>query len=310
VVPDGALHLLPFAALLDPETGRPLVADHEIVQLPALGVVAELRQDVRGHPEVAGRAIDVSRPRSLMVLADPVLEPRDPRVRAAGRARAHGDRPASEDVLERARSAELERSLGDIGLGRFERLAFTRDEAEAIRRTAGPAATVVALDFAASRETVFSQPFREARVVHFGTHALMNGAHPELSGLVLSLVDEAGRARDGFVRLHEVYDLELAADLVVLSACRTAAGREVRGEGVVSLTRGFMYAGVPRVLASLWDVRDEATAELMKRFYAGLVKQGLRPSAALRAAQVSLSREARWSAPYYWAGFVLQGEWR
>jgi CHAT domain-containing protein len=124
----------------------------------------------------------------------------------------------------------------------------------------------VALDFEASRETVLSEPLRQARVVHFATVALMNGEHPELSGLVLSLVDKTGRSRDGFLRLHDVYNLELDADLVVPSACRTAVGRVVRGEGVVSLTRGFMYAGAPRVLASLWDVRDEASSELMKRF--------------------------------------------
>jgi CHAT domain-containing protein len=213
-------------------------------------------------------------------------------------------------VPERARSAELRRSLADIGLGRFERLEFSRREADAIRRIAGPDATVVAVDFEASRPTVLGEALREARVVHFATHALMNGEHPELSGLVLSLVDEAGRPRDGFLRLHDVYNLQLEANLVVLGACRTAAGRVVRGEGVVSLTRGFMYAGAPRVLASLWDVRDEASSELMKRFYTALVQRKRAPSAALREAQVSMWKDARWRAPFYWAGFVLQGEWR
>jgi CHAT domain-containing protein/Flp pilus assembly protein TadD len=309
IVPDGALHLLPFGALLGPETGRPLVVDHEIVQVPALGVVAQLREETPSRAGGEG-AIEISRPRSLMVMADPVMEAGDPRVRAPGGSGTNGTRPVSRSVADRARSAELRRSLDDVGLTGFERLAFSRREAEGIRRIAGADATVVALDFEASRETVLSDSLREARVVHFATHALMNGEHPELSGLVLSLVDEAGRARDGFVRLHDVYNLELAADLVVLSACRTAVGREVRGEGVVSLTRGFMYAGAPRVMASLWDVRDEASAELMKRFYEGLVKRRLRPAAALRAAQVSLAKEPRWSAPFYWAGFVFQGEWR
>jgi CHAT domain-containing protein len=146
--------------------------------------------------------------------------------------------------------------------------------------------------------------------VHVATHGLLNSQHPELSGIVLSLVDEQGHPQDGFLRLHEIYNLKLGADLVVLSACRTALGKEIKGEGLVGLTRGFMYAGVPRVLASLWDVRDEATAELMKRFYHSMLKDGLRPAAALRAAQVALWREKRWESPYYWAGFVLQGEWR
>jgi CHAT domain-containing protein len=138
---------------------------------------------------------------------------------------------------------------------------------------------------------------------------LLNSQHPELSGIVLSLVDEEGRSQEGFLRAHEIYNLKLNADLVVLSACGTALGKEVKGEGLAGLTRAFMYAGTPRVIASLWSVRDEATAELMKRFYRNLLIGKSSPAAALREAQISMSREPRWAAPYYWAGFVLQGEW-
>jgi CHAT domain-containing protein len=127
---------------------------------------------------------------------------------------------------------------------------------------------------------------------------------------VLSLVDERGQMQDGFLRLHDVYNLKLNADLVVLSACQTALGKDVKGEGLVGLTRGFMHAGAPRVVASLWSVKDEATAELMKRFYRGMLKENLPAAAALRAAQLSMWREKRWEAPYYWAGFALQGEWK
>ena len=95
-----------------------------------------------------------------------------------------------------------------------------------------------------------------------------------------------------------------------LSACQTALGQDVKGEGLVGLTRAFIYAGAPRVVASLWQVNDLATAELMKKFYRGMLQQRLRPAAALRAAQLEMSREPRWKAPYFWAGFVLQGEWR
>ena len=149
-----------------------------------------------------------------------------------------------------------------------------------------------------------------ARVVHFATHGFLNSETPELSGLVLSLVDREGNPTDGFLRLHDVYALSLAADLVVLSGCRTALGKEVRGEGLLGLTRGFFYAGAPRVMASLWPVRDRATAELMQRFYRGLLRDGLPPAAALRAAQRSLRREPRWRDPYYWAPFVIQGDWQ
>ena len=148
------------------------------------------------------------------------------------------------------------------------------------------------------------------RIVHFSTHGLLDSRHPELSGLVLSLVDETGRPQEGFLRLHEIYTLRLNADLVVLSACQTGLGKEVRGEGLIGLVRGFMYAGAPRVIATLWDVSDDATAELMRRFYAGMIGDGMAPAAALRAAQVWMSQHPRWNAPYYWAGFVLQGEWR
>ncbi len=109
---------------------------------------------------------------------------------------------------------------------------------------------------------------------------------------------------------HDLFDLRLSADLVVLSACRTALGKEVRGEGILGLTRGFFGAGAPRVVVSYWSVDDRATAELMIRFYRGMLQDGLRPAEALRRAQLSLRAEDAWKAPYYWAGFALQGEWR
>jgi CHAT domain-containing protein len=167
-----------------------------------------------------------------------------------------------------------------------------------------------ALDFQASKPAAMSADLGQHRIVHFATHGLLNSQHPELSGVVLSLVDEKGQPQDGFLRLHEIYNLNLPAELVVLSGCRTGLGKEIKGEGLIGLTRGFMYAGAARVLVSLWDVSDVATAELMKRLYRGMLKDGLRPAAALRAAQLSLLKQRRWSAPYYWAGFVLQGEWR
>lgn len=167
-----------------------------------------------------------------------------------------------------------------------------------------------ALDFNANRVTATSSDLGQYRIVHFATHGLLNSEHPELSGIVLSLVDEQGRPQDGFLRLREIYNLNLPAELVVLSACRTGLGKEIKGEGLVGLTRGFMYAGAARVVASLWKVQDDATAELMKRFYLGMLKDGMRPAAALRSAQVEMWKQKRWRSPYYWAAFVLQGEWK
>jgi CHAT domain-containing protein len=167
-----------------------------------------------------------------------------------------------------------------------------------------------ALGLDANRETVLSGRLARYRVVHFATHGVLDAAHPELSGIVLSQVDSRGRPREGFVRAHEIYRLSLPADLVVLSACSTALGREIHGEGLVGLTRGFQYAGARAVLVSLWEVEDRATAELMRLFYRELLQRGRTPAAALRAAQTALRRKPGWRAPYYWAGFVLQGDWR
>jgi len=194
-------------------------------------------------------------------------------------------------------------------LAALERLPATRREAQMIA-TLAPGKVWSALDLAANREAVLSGGLRDYRVVHFATHAVADTRNPELSGLVLSLVDAAGKPREGFLGVSDIYELDLDADLVVLSGCQTALGKEVRGEGIMGLTRGFLYAGVPRVVASLWKVQDKTTAELMERFYRALWRNHLAPAAALRDAQLSLRRDPRYRDPYSWAGFVLQGDWR
>ena len=192
----------------------------------------------------------------------------------------------------------------------FVRLRFSRAEADAIARLVPESQRLEAVDFVANRATATSADLNQYRIVHFATHGLINSRHPELSGIVLSLVDQKGQPQNGFLRLNEIYNLRLNAELVVLSACQTALGKEIKGEGLIGLTRGFMYAGAPRVVASLWRIDDRATAELMARFYRGMLKDGLRPAAALRAAQVSMWRDNRWSGPHYWAAFTIQGEWK
>jgi len=187
---------------------------------------------------------------------------------------------------------------------------FSSEEAEFITKLAPRRSTLKATGFEANLSLVESGELSRYRIIHFATHGLINSEHPELSGLVLSLVDENGKPQDGFLRMNDIFGLRLPADLIVLSACQTALGKEIKGEGLVGLTRGFMYAGAERVVASLWQVDDQATSELMQYFYRGMLKEGLRPAAALRAAQIEMSKSSRWSAPYYWAGFVIQGEWR
>jgi CHAT domain-containing protein len=145
--------------------------------------------------------------------------------------------------------------------------------------------------------------------VHFATHGFVDYEHPELSGLVLSLVDQEGRPQEGFLRMHDIYNLKLPVDLVVLSACNTGLGKDVKGEGLIGLTRGFMYAGAGGVAASLWKVDDEATAELMTHFYQGMFTHGRTPAAALREAQLAMWRQKRWHSPYFWGAFVIQGQY-
>jgi CHAT domain-containing protein len=212
---------------------------------------------------------------------------------------ARGDRTGPEPI-----------GAGDATRGDFARLVFTRQEARALTELAGAARTIQALDFRASVEMMRGPEIAGARIVHIAAHGILDATRPERSGLVLSLVDRDGRARDGVLRLGDIFALSLSAELVVLSGCQTGLGRQMRGEGLVGLTRAFMYAGAPRVVSSLWRVDDQATAQLMTRFYRHLLIGGLRPAAALRAAQGELAADPRWSAPYFWAGFVLHGDWR
>ncbi len=197
-----------------------------------------------------------------------------------------------------------------MGVGGFTRLPFTRREAEAIYSIAGESDAFKALDFDASKPTALSEQLKDYRIVHFATHGLLNNEHPELSGLVFSLVDKQGNSQDGFLRMLDIYNMELNAELVVLSACQTALGKEIGEEGLIGLTRGFMYAGAPRVVASLWKVDDEATAELMKKIYEGILRDHQTPAQALRNAQQWMCTQKQWQSPYYWAGFVLQGDWK
>jgi CHAT domain-containing protein len=190
------------------------------------------------------------------------------------------------------------------------RLPFTRQEADRLIALTPKNSSLEAMDFHASRATVLKGELSQYRYVHFATHGVLDSERPGLSALVLSMVDAQGKSQDGFLRANDIYNLKLPAELVVLSACQTGLGKEIKGEGLVGLTRGFMYAGAARVVVSLWSVNDKATSDLMTKFYEKMLKQGERPAAALRAAQVEMWKQKQWQSPYYWAAFTLQGEWR
>ncbi|MFL6197139.1 MAG: CHAT domain-containing tetratricopeptide repeat protein [Thermoanaerobaculia bacterium] len=260
VVGDGILQSVPFAALPEPGSNEPLVAGHEIVSLPSVSVLGELRREAAGRPAA---------PKTLWVLAQPDFD------------------------------------------GRFPPLPYTGQEAEAILGLAPAAQRVAVLGREARRATVLNSALRDFRFLHFATHGSFAAGDPDGGRLVLAQITPDGRPEtDGFLHLADIYELKLRADLVVLSACQSALGREVRGEGMMGMTRGFFYAGAERVLVSLWNVPDRGTVELMRRFYQGILSQGLSPAAALRAAQNEIRGQARTRSPYHWAGFTLQGEYR
>ncbi len=277
IIADGILQYLPFTALT-----TAIAESSEVVSLPSAALLPELRRPANSRAQPA---------KWVAVFGDPVLESDDPRLPASARKRP--ENPGS--------------AFAGFNL---PRLIASREEAQAIASLAPAGSSYVALNFEVNRERLTSENLNQYRVLHFATHALLNTEHPQLSGIVLSLYDAQGKQRDGFLRLNHIYDLRLANELVVLSACSTALGKDVKGEGLIGLTRGFMYAGVPRVIASLWKVDDEATAEFMKTFYRHLLRENMTAASALRSTQTEMRRQPRWRSPYYWAAFTLQGDWR
>jgi CHAT domain-containing protein/tetratricopeptide (TPR) repeat protein len=320
IVADGALQYVPFAALSvvssqlsfaqrnrtnnGPKTTdngllttyRPLIQDHEIISLPSASALAIQRQALRNRKPA---------PNAVAVIADPIFSATDERLGALAKTgvtkQVQGDGSANTRLIEHL--------ADDSGLI-IRRLKFTRQEADQILAEAPRAKSFRAIDFKANRAMATGGELSKYRYVHFATHGYIDTERPELSAIVLSLVDEEGKPQDGFLHAQEIYNLSLPAELVVLSACETGLGKEIKGEGLVGLTQGFMYAGARRVVVSLWNVNDKATAELMARFYRRMLRENKTPAAALRSAQMEMSRQRQWHSPYYWAAFVLQGEWK
>jgi len=327
IVADGALQYVPFGMLPEPVasppwsdvsgqiashrppvTARqpPLIVNHEIVSLPSASALAIQRHELAGRTPA---------PKTLAVIADPVFDRSDARLskrtttgndNAAPSTRSFDDERSIEHLAEAADDSTKGTTRNLV----IPRLPFTNQEANSLLALAPKDAAFSALGLQANRAAVLNAALNNYRYVHFATHGVIDTERPGLSSLLLSMVDENGKPQDGFLRANDIYNLKLPADLVVLSACQTGLGKEIRGEGLVGLTRGFMYAGAARVVVSLWSVNDQATAELMTRFYQRMLKQRQRPAAALRAAQVEMWRQPQWHAPFYWAAFTLQGEWR
>ncbi|HEX6183522.1 MAG TPA: CHAT domain-containing tetratricopeptide repeat protein [Pyrinomonadaceae bacterium] len=314
VVADGALNYVPFHALVNaqPPDGADfstlpyLLKTNETVFAPSASVVAAVRRQREATTQASG----------MLIVADPVFDSSDTRAGAANSrqgapdaGRAPGFDSALADVAGGAQVPALETGARRVAL---VRLTGTREEAQQIAKLAADAGRKadVWLDLAANEGELETRDLRQYRVLHFATHGLLNAERPQFTGVVLSLVGN-GAGSDGFLRTDEVFNLRLGSPLVMLSACETGLGREKRGEGVMGLTRAFMYAGAPTVGVSLWPVADRSTAELMTDFYKNyLGAQPSAPASAMHSARLSMIAGKKYSAPFYWAPFVLVGDWK
>lgn len=309
VVADGALNYIPFEVLLKSPDGGDfsslgyLVKTNEIVYAPSASVVGAIKQQ---------RTKNASK--AMLIIADPVFNSNDARAQK---------KPASAPTSDaEARGLGIQSALTDVsgstppapaaqmeGLP-LARLNGTRTEADQISKLAKASGgqADVWLDLDANEDNLGARDVTKYRVIHVATHGLLDAERPQFTGVVLSLV--GNKTNDGFVRTDEVFNLRLGSPLVMLSACETGLGREKRGEGVMGLTRAFMYAGAPTVGVSLWSVADKSTADLMTDFYKRLLSsEGTTSSSALRGAQLAMISGKRYSAPFYWAPFVLVGDW-
>jgi CHAT domain-containing protein len=308
IVPDGALYYIPFAALpiantTPPRTTRSvryLVQEQSITILPSLSTLFVQRDTPDTPPRPA---------KALIVFADPVYDSNDPPHRCEKR----GGKPKVQASTETGSSRNVSRGEVMPGL-KLPRIPQTQKEMLALLALPFRGQKDRACGFDANVGSATPTSLEPYRFIHFAVHSTINSDQPELSGLVLSLFDENGKAvPEGVFRLHDIYRLNLQSELVVLSSCETIRGKEIRGEGIVGLTRGFMAAGAKRVVTSLWKVSDQPeTVELMKYFYQGILdrRRRLAPPTALQEAQNQmLSRHPRLH-PRYWAAFTLEGEYR
>jgi len=212
-------------------------------------------------------------------------------------------------AVDERREAVAVVAAPDVDSADHPALPYSRMEADAIAALLPKDQVWLALGSEASRANVMAADWRRFTIAHFASHAIVDRRRPELSGIVLSPPPGAGRSQDGVLRVNDIYNLDMPVNLVVLSGCETAAGPGLESEGVFSLARAFFYAGTTRVVASLWPVDDRATAAFMGEFYRALLIEHTTAAGALRSAQRRLASDSRWASPYYWAGFVLQGDW-
>ncbi len=293
LITEGKMQFVPFSALPVAASNAPLISDHEIVQLPSIATLRAIRATENKNRDAADKV--------AAVIADPVFTRNDTRVQNSAL--------VASAATNENRSESTQRAIESLRSGAQGRLIHSSEEADAIAKAAPRGTTMIVKGFEATRETAMNANLGEFQIVHFATHGIFDSEHPELSGIVLSMVDKNGVEKNGVMPLHDIYNMDLSAELTVLSACQTALGKDIRGEGFVGLTHSFISAGSKSVVSSLWKVDDRATAALMEDLYESMLQKGMSPAAALRAAKLKVMQDKRWSNPYYWAGFVVQGEY-
>lgn len=302
VVGDGPLLSIPFGALRMPAARRRpvyLQSRYCVIREPSIAVFLALLD----HPRPA-------HPMKIALFADPVLSPSDPRLSGASASVARTAVRLADSHAPDTRGGEQDDWIRLLGADRLTRLAWAHREAQNIAALAGPDRVRLESGFSASVQRVRSVDWNHFTVAHFATHAFLNPRHPQLASVALSMFNRDGHPQSGFLWFSDISSLHMPVALVVLSACDTAGGDPMPGEGLVGLSYAFFLAGAHRVVGSLWDVDDEATQALMHRFYAALLRNPGSPADALRTAQRELAATPRWSNPYYWAGFTIEGDAR
>lgn len=300
VVADGALNYVPFQLLTSPTNQQPLIASHEIVNAPSASILSQLNREKTARPSAEKTLIAFGYPAFASNYAELKGKNSNDLV-----AQVTGD--DKEHWGYAMRDIELRSDSDDVA--DVQPLQYSRGELASLKEIGGPSSSVVT-GFDASKERFQRTDFSKVGIVHIATHGILDPNRPEYSGFILSTVNPEGHWQQGFINVRDIFELQAPVDLVVLSACRTGLGKDVRGEGLIGLTRGFMYAGASSVAATLWNVDDEVTAELMKLFYANMLEKGMTPAAALREAQNTIRQKPEWRSPHYWAGFTFQGEYK
>jgi CHAT domain-containing protein len=268
---DDILQYVPFSALTVPGGGSPLGISKEILTIPSLSVLDELRTKLRDRAPA---------PAWLALFADPVFD--------SGDRRAQAEPNSAPPVLAR--------------------LPYSGEEARMVQQIVPHQDAWIVTGLDVNRETLKKADLSRFRVIEFATHTIISDSNAEASGIALSMVTRGGVPRAGFVNATELASLKIRSELVVLSGCETALGPSIRGEGLVSLARPLFVAGTRAVLATLWRSDDQASSEFMRLYYGALFGAHQPPATALRTAQQAMWKNTRWRDPSFWAAYVLVGD--